>query len=82
MLDGASYEFIMNMIKKGYFNDRLKLIVAYQENKSIQSYFDLTAQEETMFETVVIKKLSEKEMIMQHLAVILKIFWIVKYLRN
>ncbi len=63
LLDGASYEFIMNMIKKGYFNDRLKLIVAYQENKSIQSYFDLTAQEETMFETVVIKKLSEKEMI-------------------
>lgn len=63
LLDGASYDFIMNMIKKGYFNDRLKLLIAYQENKSIQSYFDLNAQEEKIFETILLKKLSRDEII-------------------
>ena len=40
LLDGASYDFIVHMMEKGYFNNRLKLLVAYQEDKSIQTYFD------------------------------------------
>ena len=36
LLDGASYDFIVYLIQKGYFNNRLKLLAAYQEKKSIQ----------------------------------------------
>ena len=39
LLDGASYDFILYMLKKGYFNNRLKLLVAYKEKKSLQSYY-------------------------------------------
>ncbi len=63
LLDGASYEFIIHMMKKGFFNNRLKLLVAYQENKSIQSYFDMTDIDENMFETILIKKFSKEEII-------------------
>ena len=63
LLDGASYDFITHMIKKGFFNDRLKLLVAYKENKSIQSYFELTAQEEKIFDTVLIKKFDREGII-------------------
>lgn len=63
LLDGASYDFIMHMIKKGFFNNRLKMLVAYQENKSIQSYFELNSQQEKMFETILINKLNKEQII-------------------
>lgn len=63
LLDGASYDFIVYMLQKGYFNNRLKLFVAYQENKSIQSYFDLTNLDESIFETIVIKKFEKEDLI-------------------
>ncbi len=59
-LDGASYDFLMYMLNKGYFNNRLKMLVAYGENKLIQSYFDLTDINENIFETIVINKLDKK----------------------
>ncbi len=63
LLDGASYDFIIYMLKKGYFNNRLKLLAAYQENKSIESYFDMTGLDEGIFETINIDKLPREEMI-------------------
>ncbi len=63
LLDGASYDFIVYMLQKGYFNNRLRLFVAYQENKSIQSYFDLTGIDENIFETIVIKKFRKEDLI-------------------
>ena len=63
LLDGASYDFIVHLLQKGFFNNRLKLIAAYQEKKSIQSYFDLTVQQEQMFETIAIKKFTKEELI-------------------
>lgn len=63
LLDGASYDFIIHMLKKGYFNNRVKLLVAYQENKSILSYFNLNSDEDKIFETIVIKKLDKKGII-------------------
>ncbi len=63
LLDGASYDFIIHMMKKGFFNNRLKLLVAYQENKSIQSYFDMSELDENMFETILIKKFSKEDLI-------------------
>lgn len=63
LLDGASYEFIIHMMQKGFFNNRLKLLVAYQENKSIQSYFDMTNLDENMFETILIKKFTKEDLI-------------------
>ena len=63
LLDGASYDFIVHMMKNGYFNGRLKLLAAYQENKDIKSFFELSAEEENMFETVELKKLSKTELI-------------------
>ncbi len=63
LLDGASYDFIVYLLKKGFFNNRLKLIAAYHENKSLQSYFDLNQNEEKMFETIVINKLEKNDLI-------------------
>lgn len=63
LLDGASYEFILYMMEKGFFNSRLKLLVSYQENKSIQSYFDSTGVDEKIFETIVLKKFSKEELV-------------------
>ena len=64
LLDGASYDFIVYMLKKGYFfNNRIKLLTAYQEDKKIQSYFDIAGIDENIFEMINIKKLSPEEMI-------------------
>ncbi len=63
LLDGASYDFIVYLLKKGFFNNRLKLLAAYQENKSIQSYFDLSNAEEKIFETILIKKFQKEDLI-------------------
>ena len=63
LLDGASYDFIIYMMQKGFFNNRLKLLVAYQENKSIQSYFDMTNLDENIFETILIKKFAKEDLI-------------------
>ncbi len=63
LLDGASYDFIMYMLNKGYFNNRLKLLISYKENKSIQSYFELTSSNENIFETILIKKFTREELL-------------------
>ncbi|MBR1942957.1 hypothetical protein IJ843_04410 [bacterium] len=63
LLDGASYDFIVHMIKNGFFNNRLKLVVAYQDTKDIKSYFELSADEEKMFETVEIAKFTRQELL-------------------
>ena len=60
LLDGASYDFIVHMIKNGFFNNRLKLVVAYQDTKDIKSYFELSQDEEKMFETVEIAKFTRQ----------------------
>lgn len=63
LLDGASYEFIVNMTEKGYFTNRVKLLASYQEDKHIQSYFDLTKIDDKIFETVKLEKLNSSEML-------------------
>ena len=63
LLDGASYDFIVHLIERGYLSNRLKLIVAYQEKKTIQSYFDLTQTDEKIFETIIIKKFKKDDLI-------------------
>ncbi|MBE7704518.1 MAG: hypothetical protein E7Z90_01750 [Cyanobacteria bacterium SIG29] len=63
LLDGASYDFIVYMMEKGYFNNRLKLLVAYQEDKAIQSYFDVSKLDDKFFQMVKMEKLSKEEML-------------------
>ncbi len=63
LLDGASYDFIVYMLNKGYFNDRVKLLTAYQENKKIQNYFDIAGVDENIFEMINMDKLTPEEMI-------------------
>ena len=63
LLDGASYDFIMYLLNKNSFNNRLKLFVAYQENKSIQSYFDITKVDDKIFETIFLKKFEREDLI-------------------
>ncbi len=63
LLDGASYDFIVHMIKNGFFNNRLKLVAAYKDNKDIKSYFELTPDEEKIFETVEIPKFNKQELL-------------------
>ncbi len=63
LLDGASYDFIVYMLQKGYFNNRLKLFVAYKEDKQIQSYFDMTKLSDEIFEVIEIEKLNKTELL-------------------
>lgn len=63
LLDGASYDFIVYMMEKGYFNNRLKLLVAYQEDKSIQTYFDIAKIDDRIFEMIKVNKLTSEEML-------------------
>ncbi len=63
LLDGASYDFIIYLLKKGYFNNRLKLIAAYQEKKLIQSYFDIEEADESIFETIETKDFDRSTLI-------------------
>ncbi len=63
LLDGASYEFIAEMLEKGYFNDRIKLLVSYKENKLIQSYFDVSKVNVNAFKMYKIEKLGSSELI-------------------
>ena len=62
LLDGASYDFIVYLLNKGYFTNRLKLVVTYQEDKAIQTYFNTVNCEEEIFEMVTLQPLSEDEM--------------------
>lgn len=63
LLDGASYEFIVHLIKKGYLKSRIKLLAAYQEQKPIQSFFDTSEINEKMFKMITLKKLTNEEML-------------------
>ena len=63
LLDGASYDFIVHMLQKGYFNNRLKLLVSYQEDKSIQTYFDVSKADDRIFEMIKVNKLSSDEVV-------------------
>ena len=61
LLDGASYDFIVYLLNKGYFTNRLKLVVTYQEDKAIQTYFNTVNCEEEIFEMVTLQPLSDEE---------------------
>lgn len=63
LLDGASYDFISYMANKNFFNNRLKLLVAYQEAKPIQHYFDSSIKDDSIFTTINIEKLESQELI-------------------
>ncbi len=63
LLDGASYDFMVYMLQKGYFNNRLKLFVAFKEDKEIQSYFDMTKISDEIFEVINIDKLSKSDLL-------------------
>ena len=63
LLDGASYDFIVYMLQNGYFNNRLKLLIAYEEDKQVQSYFDMTKIKDEIFEVIEINKLGKSDML-------------------
>lgn len=63
LLDGASYDFIVYMIKNGFFNSRLKLIAGYSDNKQIQNYFEINGSEESIFETIFLEKYGKEDLI-------------------
>ena len=63
LLDGASYDFITYIASKKFFNNRLKLLVAYQESKPVQNYFDLSVKDERIFATIGINKPDSQELI-------------------
>ena len=60
LLDGASYDFINYIFGKNFFNNRLKLLVAYQEDKPIQSFFDKVKYD--IFETIRLNKFTDEEL--------------------
>lgn len=63
LLDGASYDFIVYMMQQGFFNNRVKLLVASIGNKDIKNCFELSSEEEKLFETINIEKLNKQELL-------------------
>lgn len=63
LLDGASFDFITYIASKNFFNNRLKLLVAYQQVKPVQNYFDMVIKDDNIFTTINLNKLSPKDII-------------------
>ena len=63
LLDGASYDFIVYLLEKGYFTNRLKLLVAYQEDKAIHTYFEKVSSADEIFEMLSLNKMSDEDLL-------------------
>lgn len=61
LIDGASYEFLVNIIEKGYLDNGIKLLIAYKDRKVAQSYFYNNNLPETSFENIYLDKLSDEQ---------------------
>jgi len=62
LLDGASYDFIVHLIKRGLLGSKLKFIAAYQGDKEIKSYFDISGIDKDIFETIKINGFDKNEL--------------------
>ena len=62
IIDGASYDFFVYLIEKGYFENGLKLIVAYKERRVAQSFFYSNNIRESAFENIYLDKLPKDQM--------------------
>ncbi|MBO5948651.1 hypothetical protein J6Q66_07440 [bacterium] len=58
-IDAASYKYLSSLIKSGVINNRVKLLVAYRENVHIQSYLNFINEDESIYENIFLKNLSE-----------------------
>lgn len=61
LIDGSSYEFLMRLIDNGFFEDGLKLLIAYKERRVAQSYFYSTSLRENIFENIYLDNLSNEQ---------------------
>lgn len=61
LMDGASFEFLMHLVDLGYFDDGLKLIIAYRERKVAQSYFYSNNLPENAYENAYLDKLPQEQ---------------------
>lgn len=61
LMDGASFEFLMYLVDHGYFENELKLIIAYRERKVAQSYFYSNNLPENAYENVYLDKLPQEQ---------------------
>lgn len=61
LIDGISYEFLLYLIDKKYFNENIKLLITYKERRVAQSYFCTNNLDENIYENIYLDKLSEEE---------------------
>lgn len=61
LMDGASFEFLMHLVDNGYFEDDLKLVVAYKERKVAQSYFYSNNLGENVYENIYLDRLPQEQ---------------------
>lgn len=61
LLDGASFEFLMHLVDNGYFENGLKLIVAYKERRVAQSYFYSNNLPENVYENIYLDNLPQEQ---------------------
>lgn len=61
LLDGASFEFLMHLVDNGYFENGLKLIVAYKERRVAQSYFYSSNMAENVYENIYLDNLPQEQ---------------------
>ena len=59
LIDSSSYEFINHLILRNIINEKLKLIVTYEEHKSAKYYFDEKFINSDIFETLSINNMDE-----------------------
>ena len=58
MIDGASYEFLMNFINEDYLSENIKLVVAYKDKRISQGYFYSEKIAENEYQDVFLSNLT------------------------
>ncbi len=62
IIDGASYDFIMHLVEKGYFDSNIKLIISYKEQRIAQSFFYSNILTDKVYENIYLEHLSQDQM--------------------
>ncbi len=57
MIDGASYEFLVNFIDKGNLSSNIKLVIAYKDKRIAQGYFLTDKVAENQYQDVYLGQL-------------------------
>lgn len=61
MIDGVSYEFLVNIVNKKLVGENLNIVLTYKENRILQGYFNSSALDESAYVNIFLKPLSNEK---------------------